>query len=186
MNLLSAPLTSSERAKLSTGAFVERRTSERRGSLRLVGGSSFQVIRRSPEEVWRALTDLDEIGNLLPSIRRTQVVAQNGSSSTVRVEHEHGVMEAAYHLRVRHTNGNVVIFQLDTRRKNDIHAGWGFLRIHPWDGGRKTLVSYAVLVDVGPGLLKAVMTPAFKEWILRVPLTMKWYLEGRGRSRYRS
>ena len=186
MDSLSAPLTASERDRLERGAFVERPTVQRRGRLHLVGGSSFQVIRRPPEEVWRALSDLGGLGNLLPNVAGTSVVAREGSASTVRIRHREGPINAAYHLRLRHSRNNTVVFQLDPRRKNDIHAGWGFVRIRPWNDDSATLVSYSVLVDVGPGLLKTALTPTFKEWILRVPLTMKWYLEGRGRARYRS
>ncbi|MDH5492798.1 MAG: hypothetical protein OEY14_12665, partial [Myxococcales bacterium] len=45
----NGPLTSHERARLETGAIVERHATERRAGLELMGGTSFQVVELPPE-----------------------------------------------------------------------------------------------------------------------------------------
>src|SRR5688500_7536660 len=53
----AAELSSEELSKLERGELVVRATSERRGELRLIGGTSFQVVSAPPEVVWQALLD---------------------------------------------------------------------------------------------------------------------------------
>jgi len=94
------------------------------------------------------------------------------------------MVDVDYCLRMTYQESDgLVLFQLDDSRPHDIRAGWGYIRIRPWSEGR-TLVSFGVLVDVGGGVIAGLVRPTFQEWLLKIPLTMKWYVEGSGRSRY--
>lgn len=183
---LSAPLTASERARLEAGETVSRPESQRRGSMQLIGGASFQVIDLPRDAIWRALSDTHAYRHMLPQVQSSEQVAQVATTRTIRMRHHRGVIDVAYCLDLTfQERDGLVLFQLDESRPHDIRAGWGYIRVHPWSEAR-TLVSFGVLVDVGEGLLAGLMSPTFQEWLLKIPLTMKWYVEGSGRSRYAS
>jgi len=41
-----------------------------------------------------------------------------------------------------------------------------------------------MMADVGTGIVSGALRPTLHEWMLKVPWTMKQYLEGSGRTRY--
>jgi len=181
---LSAPLTASERARLEAGETVSRPQHQRRGDMQLIGGASFQVIDLPRDAIWRALSDPRAYRHMLPQVQSSEQVAQVATTRTIRLHHHRGVIDVNYCLQMTfQERDGLVLFQLDDSRPHDIRAGWGYIRVHPWSEGR-TLVSFGVLVDVGEGLLAGLVRPTFQEWLLKIPLTMKWYVEGSGRSRY--
>ena len=68
----AAELSSEELSKLERGELVVRATSERRGDLRLIGGTSFQVVSAPPEVVWQALLDTQYYRRMLPELQSAQ------------------------------------------------------------------------------------------------------------------
>ena len=66
------PFTSAERARLDRGDLVVRETHRQRGSLRLVGGASWQVVDMPPEAVWRALLDTPAYTHMIPLLSRAR------------------------------------------------------------------------------------------------------------------
>jgi hypothetical protein len=181
---ITAPLTSAERTRLEAGEMVSRPSSQRRGAMSLIGGASFQVINLPQDVLWRALSDPAAYQHMLPQVVSSQQVAQQAATRTVRIHHHRGLVDVDYCVRMTYQERDgLVLFQLDESRHHDIRAGWGYIRIRPWSEGR-TLVSFGVLVDVGGGIIAGLLRPTFQEWLLKIPLTMKWYVEGRGRARY--
>ncbi|NOY94394.1 MAG: hypothetical protein GXP55_24725 [Deltaproteobacteria bacterium] len=181
---LAAPLSSAERVRLEAGETVVRPENQRRGGMRLMGGASFQVINLPEDAIWRALSDPAAYRYMLPQVESSRQVAQQGATRVVHIHHRRGVISVDYYIRMTYQQREkLVLFRLDETRPHDIRAGWGYIRVHPWSEGR-TLVSFGVLVDIGSGVIAGLMRPTFQEWLLKIPLTMKWYVEGRGRSRY--
>lgn len=182
---LDAPLSASERAQLERGETVLRRTTQRRGRLRLLGGTSFQIIDLPPEAVWRAFQDdADHIRRMLPQAHAAHETGRTGTIRTIHFEHEVGPVSASYSLRFLYdANNRTVSFQLDPGDRGPLRAGWGYIRIRSYTGDR-TLVSYGALVDVGEGLVTRAMRPTLHTWVLKVPWTMRHYLHGSGRRRY--
>jgi len=122
---------------------------------------------------------------MLPQVAETRIVGGPRSARTVLVRHRYGPIEARYHLRMIYNEaGRAISFELDRSRDNDIDAGWGYLRIRAW-GQDRTLISFGVLVDAD-GVVASVVQSQVREWILRIPSTIKGYVEGRGRERYAS
>jgi carbon monoxide dehydrogenase subunit G len=177
-------LSSEDHAKLARGELVTRRTSERRGPFNLIGGTSWQVIAAAPSTVWRALHDLDEFDEMLPGASRARQTFNRGTDRGVRVQHGNGAIDVSYHLRLNYIEAShVVMFRLDDRHPSAFRAGWGFIKVQSYSRGR-TLVSFGILADVGDGIIAGALRPKVHRWMLRVPRTMKQYLEGEGRERY--
>lgn len=178
-------LSSAERAQLSRGQIVLRRTTERRGPLTLIGGTSFQVVDLPPGAVWRALHDDPEhIRQMLPQVQGARLIRQAENLRVIRFDHRAGMVRASYAMRFQYDDSQkAVLFQLDESQPHSIRAGWGFMRVRSWGDGQ-TLLSYGAMVDVGDGLISGLVRPTLHEWILKVPWTLKNYVEGSGRERY--
>ena len=65
----SEGLSPGERAALVAGRLVMRPRTERRGSLRLFGGTSFQLVNVTADRVYGALEDPNSLWRMLPSGR---------------------------------------------------------------------------------------------------------------------
>jgi hypothetical protein len=57
---------------------------------------------------------------------------------------------------------------MDPRRRHDIEDAWGFMRVEPFGDGR-TLVTYGILVDIGPSLLRDLFEERVRALALSVP-----------------
>jgi|GEM_PF-625287 len=178
------PFSSAERSTLERGGLVVRRKTERRGNQVLLGGTSWQVVGLPPEAVWRAVLDTPRYTKMLPSCSVARTVQARGDRRTIFLTHQSGPMSASYYLSTRaHYESRDLTFALDARRPHSVRAAWGFFTVRPYGNG-KSLLSYGVMADFGDGLLGGIVRPRLHEWSLRVPQTMKWYVEGRGRARY--
>jgi len=181
----AAPLSVGERARLSAGELVVRSKIERRGSLRLVGGTSWQVIDAEPSVVWRAVLDTQHYPRMLPRLERAKVVSKGARQRTVFLEHAAGPISASYFLKVRtYPERWDVTFVLDDTRPHSVRAAWGFYSIRAYGDG-KTLLAYGAMVDVGDGVLAAIARNKVQQWTLRVPALIKRFVENSGRWIYR-
>ncbi|MBC7171585.1 MAG: SRPBCC family protein [Polyangiaceae bacterium] len=178
-------LSERDRGRLARGELIVRETSQRRGPLTLIGGTSFQVINASPDLVWRALHDAARFGEMLPGATRSQQTFRRGNDRGLAVQHGTGALSASYELKLNYVEPTrVVMFQVDDQNPGALRAGWGFLKVRPWAGGDKTLVTFGILADVGDGMLAGALRPRVHEWMLRVPQTMKRFLERHGNAIY--
>lgn len=178
------PFSAVERATLERGGLVMRRKSERRGSQVLLGGTSWQVVNLPPDAVWRAVLDTPRYTQMLPNCTAARTVEARGDRRTIFLEHDSGPMSASYYLSTRaHDERRDLTFVLDARRAHSVRSAWGFFTVRPYGTG-KSLLSYGIMADFGDGLLGGIVRSRLHEWSLRVPQTMKAYVEGRGRARY--
>lgn len=182
---IRSSLTEAETAQLERGSIVLRRVRERRGPLTLIGGTSFQVVDLPPRAVWRALQDEPEyLRRMLPQVHSARQLRREENIRVMSFEHRIGVVRATYAMRFQYDDQQkAVLFQLDESQPHTIRAGWGFMRVRRW-GENQTLLSFGAMVDVGEGLLSGLVRPTLHEWILKIPWTLKQYVEGDGRSRY--
>src|SRR5690349_52815 len=97
----SRGFTANERARLAHGELVRRMVTKQRGSLRLVGGTSWQVIDASPDAVWRALRDVPRYPRMLPRVNEAHIVTRHGNQATVMIQHDYGIADPSYYLRTR-------------------------------------------------------------------------------------
>ncbi len=184
---LRRSLTDREMQRLERGRLVARRTTERRGGMLLIGGTSYQVVNLPPERIWRALNDrAGYLRRMLPATQSVRDIQRRGSIRTLRLTHEYGIVSASYAVTFTYDDtAKTIIFRLDETRPHDLRAGWGFIKLRPWgDDGDQTLIAFGMMADVGSGLISGALRPTLHEWMLKVPWTIKQYLEGSGRRRY--
>jgi hypothetical protein len=83
------------------------------------------------------------------------------------VTHGNALLQVSYTMRVQR-DARSARFRLEPRRKHDIEDVWGFLRAEPLADGR-TILTYGVLIDMGPGLLRDLFENRVRETALTVP-----------------
>jgi carbon monoxide dehydrogenase subunit G len=183
----ASPFSESERATLDAGRLVAHRRTEHRGGYVYFGGTSYQTVSRPVEEVWRAAREPSRYRDLLPQVDSVRVVDNQTNEAVVRIEHAFSILHAAYHLRIRfNASARDVSFELDSRRPNDVHSAHGFLTLSAWPGDpNRTLVSWGILAAVDDGVIGGMVRPQLHDWMLRVPSTMRRFLEGPGRNLFR-
>lgn len=179
-------LSTKERASLAAGALVSRPQAERRGSLDLIGGTSYQVIDAPLRVVWSALLDTQYYPRMMPQVAEAKLVEAQNTERTVFIRQGAGLLERAYYLSVRlnEAQGDIS-FRVDERRPHDLRAAWGFYNVRPYADGNKTLLAYGVMADLNVGVLGSWLRDDVHEWLLKVPWTVKRFVEGSGRHIYK-
>jgi hypothetical protein len=178
--------TSTERSTLARGDLVTRPHRETREGRLLVGGTSYQVIDRPRADVWRAIHDVGAWRNMLPQTAETRLDSAHGDQELVFVRHAYGLIQASYTLRVSFAeHSHRATFDVEQSRPHDVRSAHGFLEVrhYPNDPERCLLV-WALLADPGDNPLVTVLVPEIQSWSLRVPTTMRNYLQGSGRALY--
>jgi hypothetical protein len=177
-------LTVEERHRLDQGELVERRLVREQGDLRLIGGTSWQVIEAQPGVVWQALLDTPYYRRMLPQVTEARVVTESARSRTLFMQHGVGFVQTSYYLDVRldHERRDMT-FRIDPRRPRGIRAAWGFYAVRSY-GHDKTLLAYGVMADIGDGLGRMLVSGSVHEWMMKVPWMVKRFVEGSGRYLY--
>lgn len=183
----SRELSNAERASLEAGGLVRRPMTQHRGSLQLMGGTSYQVIDAPLKVVWNALLDTDHYARMLPQVLQARVVRQTATQRTVFVRQGTGLIETQYYLTINlfEDRGDIT-FAMDSQRPHDLRAAWGFYTVRPYADGKKTLLAYGVMADIGAGIFGALVRDDVHDWMLKVPYTVKRFIEGSGRHLYRA
>jgi hypothetical protein len=175
-----ARLSSEERNTLLAEGLVERPLILQRSSSRYVGGVSYQLVRASPEEVLAALQSIESLPQALPRTKRARLIAAEGRHAQVELVQGTSMVDATYtvHL-VRDPVRDELRFWLDRSRPHDIADVWGYFRVRRFDRQR-TLVTVAVALDVGPGLVRMLFEERIQRMILATPRHIKDFVEPRG------
>ena len=165
-----------EKQDLAAGAMVTRPVEwEPAEGVRFVGGVSYVVVDGPPELVLRALSDYANLKHILPRTRRSEVVARSGNETVVELEQGTSLVSATYSVVVTR-EGNSVRFWMDQTRPHGIRDTWGYFRAEPLDG-RRSLVTVAALVDLGPGLARLLFEGRVKKLVLTTPERIRAHLE---------
>jgi hypothetical protein len=178
--------TADEWRQLNAGQLVLRPKTKMQGGLRLMGGSSWQVISASPDVVWRALLDTPRYTHMMPQVIEARLVGSRDNERTVFMRQgQDGLVEARYYLKVNvQEPRRDITFTIDEHMPHDVlKAAWGFYSVRPYGEG-KTLLAYGVMADISGGWLLGLMRDSVHEWMLRTPWMIKRFLEGSGRKLY--
>jgi hypothetical protein len=160
-------LSVSEAEKLAGGGTVVRAQSLDRGPRHYVGGVAYILIDAEPTEVTRLFDDVGTWQRVLPKTRSARRVAHAADDALVEMTHGNAWVQATYTMRV-HRDADGIRFWMDPRRRHDIEDAWGFMRVEPFGDGR-TLVTYGILVDMGPSLLRGLFEERVRTLALSVP-----------------
>jgi hypothetical protein len=171
-----AGFSSAERRELNAGAVVTRPVEwEPSEGIRLVGGVSYAVVNAPPEVVLRVLRDYGRLEQVLPRTRRSAVVQRRGDRTVVELEQGTSLVSATYSV-VLERQGSTVRFWMDPTRPHGIEDAWGYFRAEPLDD-RRSLVTVAALVDLGPGLARLLFEDRVQRMILGTSDRLRSHVE---------
>jgi ribosome-associated toxin RatA of RatAB toxin-antitoxin module len=179
-------LTTEDKQLLIAGELVMKQKNEQRGSYKLIGGQSWQIVDVPVDVAWKAIKDLPRYKRFIPLATESEVKHQAGNEADLAMRQQWGPIDVRYVFQTtlepeRHS----VVFRVDHSQAHDIRAGWGFLRVRSFKGNR-TLVSFGALVDIGDGIFVSIIRPAVRRDLLRIPFYFKRHLEGEGGAIYAS
>jgi len=175
----SREFTPHERQLLEKGKLVKRQVTQRRGGLHLVGGTSWQVIDADVDHVWKVITDVRTYRQLFPHVVDARLVAKRGDFRLVYLEHASGPFHVSYSLKGQaDAKRRDLTFELDTSRPRDITAAWGFFTVRPYGKG-KSILAYGVMLDIGTGILSALLRDKIRGSMLHIPRNVRKYIHER-------
>jgi hypothetical protein len=182
---IKRPLSQDEKTKLAAGQLVTRRVEEEKNGLRLIGGSSWQLIKASPDVVFRALLDTPRYDRMLPTVTRAQLISKSPTLRRVKLEHKKGPLGISYRLALTlDAARRDIAFKLNDPLQSGIRAAWGYLTVTAY--GDKSLLAYGVMADPGDGLIVGLVRSVIQDWLLRMPEQTKRHIESAaGRTLYK-
>jgi ribosome-associated toxin RatA of RatAB toxin-antitoxin module len=171
--------TANELRQLHRGELVIRPAALRRGDLDLVGGTSWQAVDAPADVVWHTVLDTADYVRMLPAVTDARLLEQQGHRRVIWLHHSYSMIDASYCLvATLQPERRTASFQIDDSRPHSMRAGWGFLTVRPY-GMHRSMVSYGILADIGHGMASGLLAPTIRDWMLRVPATVKEFIESR-------
>jgi hypothetical protein len=160
-------LSSAEMDRLAHGETIVRSQTLQRADRHYVGGITYTVVDQPATDLARLLDDVHVWQRILPRTRSARVVAGAGRDELVELTNGTALVQATYTMQLRR-DGRVVRFWVDPTRRHDIEDAWGFVKAEPMAHGR-TLVTYGVLIDLGPGIVRDLFEDGVRKLALSVP-----------------
>lgn len=164
-------LSPAEGERLAHGETITREQTIETDDHRYVGGVTYTVLDATSAELAAMLDDVDSWRHVLPKTKRARVVGAVGTDQLLELTQGNAVVEAQYTVRLRR-GANEARFWLDPSRPHGIDDAWGFFRYQPItrpDGTQGVLLTYGVLVDVGPGIVRELFEERIRTALLSVP-----------------
>ena len=125
-----------------------------------------------------AVLNVQELPNVLPRTKRATLVDVVGSVARVELVQGNSLVESSYTVALQRTAPDQVHFRLDPSRPHGIKDVWGYFRARPF-GKNKTLITVAVALDVGPGLVRLLFEERIQKVALETPRHIRDYIEPR-------
>jgi len=166
-----AALRPDEAARLARGETIVRHQTVERGDRRYIGGVTYTVVDASGPEVAAVFDNVELLRKVLPKTKRAKLVGTVGNDQLLEIASGNAVMEAEYTLRVRR-GASEARFWLDPSRPHGIDDAWGFFRYESFvgpSGEERVLLTYGILVDVGPGIVRELFEEKVRTALLSVP-----------------
>jgi hypothetical protein len=162
--------TSVENERLARRESIVEPTTLQKGGGRFVGGLAYRIIDADADHISKVFRTPARWTEVLPRVREAELVkVDEKGQAHVRVTHQFGLFRGSYDLVVAFTEqGRFGRFWIDQHGDNDLVDGWGYLRLTPLPAG-KTLVTWAVLFDVGEGVTRALFEAKMQRAALDVP-----------------
>jgi hypothetical protein len=150
-----AAFSAEQKARLARGDLVIEELDLARGDGHYVGGLAYEIVDADWKRLSAITRDVSRFAELLPHVTSAKLLGIDELGvARVRVEHAVGPFTGGYTTKIAFSEGGMrARFFLDKSAQNDVEAAWGFVRFTPVDGGARTLVTYAILFDLGQGFL---------------------------------
>ena len=175
-------LTSDESERLGRGETVVREHTWEPGySARYIGGVTYTIVDATASETNDILEDVASFRRVLPRTKRVKLVSiEPNGDRLVELVQGTALMEAEYTLRVRNYPARrEVRFWLETSRPHEIDDAFGYFRVEPLIGSageQRALLTYAILVDIGPGIVRDLFEERVRAALLTVPQLVRRYV----------
>jgi hypothetical protein len=149
-----------------------------------VGGVTYTIVDAAPAELTALFENADAYRRVLPHTRQARILAlEPNGDRLVQLEQGTAIASAAYTLRVHEdrgaANGREIRFWLEPTKPHEIDDAWGFFRCEPFmgpAGEQRVLLTYAILVDVGPGIVRELFEERVRSALLSVPQRVRRYV----------
>jgi hypothetical protein len=122
------------------------------------------------------LHDPSRYWKIFPRLRSARVVGEMPPDWLIEFTYGGSFIESTHTLRVRFEKGSSEVrFWLDPQRAHGIRDAWGFFRIEPVAGEPasgdrpRVLFTFAILVDLGGGMLDPLIEGRVERLMFRVP-----------------
>ena len=152
---------------------IREDTIERSGH-RYVGGVSYVLINAAPEQVTGVLENVSAYRHILPRTRSLRLIGfSRQGESIIELEQGNSLVHGKYTVRVRRehaapdSSSALFRFWLDQGYSHDIDDASGFFRVEPMGDG--TLLTYMVMVDLGPVCSPGCSRPRCAMWLCLRP-----------------
>lgn len=182
-------LTERESIRLARGETVIREhTWEPGRSARFIGGVTYTILDAVAAEITPIFDDVNAYRRVLPRTKRARLVSlEPNGDRLVELVQGTALVEAQYTIRVRQDppspTRREIRFWLEPSLPHEIDDAWGFFRIEPFIGAageQRVLLTYAILVDIGPGIVRELFEERVRAALLSVPQLVRRYVaEGR-------
>jgi hypothetical protein len=168
-------LDPAERDELRGGSLVSRRMRVPAGDSYLIGGISYQRVRTAPEILLTTLQKPKNLPHLLPHTLSARKLEGSGSDALIELEQGRSPIVGSYTVRAVR-RGERIRFWLDKGRAAPFEDLWGYFRVTPFSG-RDSLLTVAVLLDLGPGMMRLFFEEKIQRIALATPRKIRDYVE---------
>jgi hypothetical protein len=175
-------LSADENTRLMHGETIRREQTVARGEDgRYVGGVTYTVIEATADELEALLDDVSAYEQILPRTKHANLVGADAGDRFVELRQGNALYETEYTIRVRKDPAqHEVRFWLDRSRPHGIADAWGFFRYEPLaqvsPGVPRVLLTYGILVDLGPGIVRDLFEERLRAMMLSVPQRVRQYV----------
>ena len=170
-------LSGDERARLERGESVNRPMQFDREGGTYTGGVSYQLVEAAPSDVLGALEDCETLAEMLPRTQRVVPIGPSAPPDRLELTQGNDFVSATYTVALeRDREAGTVRFRLDRSRPHDIDDVWGYFNVRSYDK-RRSLISVAVALDVGSGLVRMLFERRIQQVILSTPDQMRRVIE---------
>jgi hypothetical protein len=166
-----------ESARLARGETVTFEQTVDKAGHHYIGGVTYTVVDASASELTALLEDVRAYRQLLPHTKAAQLIGVNGNVFFVELRQGTALLETSYTIRVRREEGGQLFrFWLDPTKPHGIADASGFFRVSPLpDDPPRVLLTYGILVDVGPGIVRDLFEERLRTLVLQVPQLVRQY-----------
>lgn len=163
-----------EKAALLAGDAVTRPMKFARRGGQYVGGVAYQVVDATPAEVMSALGSAEQLPGMLPRTKSARLVSAGRKHAKVELVSGTELVDAKYTVVFKRKGRSELRFWLDQKSPHGIRDVWGYVRVRPF--GKGSLVTVAVALDVGPGVVRMLFEDRIQRTILSTPQKIRDYL----------
>ncbi|MFO0759084.1 MAG: hypothetical protein U0359_21510 [Byssovorax sp.] len=177
-------LTPDELARLAEGEVVRRKIDLEMPDGPYFGGISYAIVDAPVADVMAVLLDPVSYRSILALTVESKVIGRKGDNMLLYLRQgseRYGTAE--YTVAIRRESPGLLRFWLDPDYPHEIADMWGYFRATPHGaGGTKSMLTYAALVRLDPGLVRMLFSEKIRSYALNTPALVRAYLAGkRGR-----